>query len=215
MNCCILETLRTIRFCHVKNRFEHVAVAPIAATNFSTATEVFMSNPISLPDLPKRLASRIRAAHARLLSARCDIIHYELCIAQESTRIAEFERDPILFAKKYYRNHAVDSYPVQTTISRSRENLEFRERRFPEKKKSLEDAEKELIGVTKIVISEVIALRPSSGRIPWPKNVPSLEELRKEHAKEMRAMERENEKERIKQLAEDEENEREWEIQKK
>jgi hypothetical protein len=174
-----------------------------------------MVNSHSLPDLPKRLASKIRAVHARLLSARYDIISYELRIAQERTRISEFEKDPVLFAKKYYRNHAVDSYPVQTNISRARENLEYRERRFPEKQKCQGDAERELIDVTEIVIAEVNALRPSSGRVPWPKRVPGLDELRKAQSKEMREVEREDEKERLRQVAEDEENEREWTVQQK
>ena len=67
------------------------------------------------PQIPKRLAGKIRAAQAKVTEARYGIIHDDERNAQDSARIAEYERNPAAFARTYYGNNSDDSYPVQWT----------------------------------------------------------------------------------------------------
>lgn len=83
------------------------------------------------PEVPKRLASRIRAAQERVLQKRLAVAASEHTLRRSLERVAEYERSPEAFAARYYRGHDADSYPVQTTIARERERIEYHEDRKP------------------------------------------------------------------------------------
>ncbi|MCK7546156.1 hypothetical protein MLC59_18520 [Marinobacter bryozoorum] len=75
------------------------------------------------PLIPKRFATRIRMAQEKVTDACKNIVNDDIANAQDLDRIAEFEADSKAFARKYYGNKTADSYPVQTNISRCRENI--------------------------------------------------------------------------------------------
>ncbi|WP_186083104.1 hypothetical protein [Burkholderia gladioli] len=131
------------------------------------------------PPLPKRLASRIVAAQNKVTSARDDVIHYDRRIKACTTELAEFDADPAAYARKRYGNHGVDSYPVQTRISRQQEDLDYRMRNLPRKYDELAAAEQHLADVEDAVLRELGAMRPNTpGRVPWPAPLPSFKRHR-------------------------------------
>lgn len=130
------------------------------------------------PDLPKRLSVTIRRVQEEVTSARYSILCDEKRIEQDGARIAEFEADPAAFAAKYYGRHDVDSYPVQTNISRSREDLEYRLYMRAGRQECLQRAEAELKNVVVQVLTEVMKMRPSRGRVLWPAPLPSFDVFR-------------------------------------
>lgn len=155
------------------------------------------------PRLPKRLAARIRAAQEKVKAARYGIIHDDERIAQDAARIAEYEESPSSFASRYYGNNPYDSYPVQTNISRCRKGLERRLVRRPERIDELAEAEANLKIVEEEVLQEVNRMRPGTpGRVPWPRALRSLEELRRIEALISERAEREYQRQRAKDDAE-------------
>jgi hypothetical protein len=155
------------------------------------------------PHVPKRLASRIRAAQRRVESARIAIVSDEQRIEQDATRIAEYERSPAQFAEKHYHGLPVDSYPVQTNISRCRESLEYRTSRRSLRWIELEEAEKASKQVETEVLQELTRMRANTpGRVPWPPKLPSFADFRAQWAHEWEQMTRQFEAERAADLAE-------------
>lgn len=126
------------------------------------------------PDVPKRLASRIRAAQERVRQKRLAVAGSEHTLRRSLERVAEFERDPEAFAARYYRGHGADSYPVQTTIARERERIEYHEGRKPKRVEELYELERELQSVEEEVLREVSRMQPSKGRVPWPPALPAF-----------------------------------------
>lgn len=163
---------------------------------------------VSRPDLPKRLASRIRAAQGKVEQERHSVIGTERTIKDEQARVDEFEADPEAFARKYYRGHSVDSYPVTTTMARTRERLDYNIRRQPVRIERLAEAERNLATVEEEVLREVQAMRPSAGRVPWPAPLKPMKRFREALAEEHRRWEEQDRREReayaIKEAAEDE-----------
>lgn len=120
------------------------------------------------PDLPKRLAARVRGAQDKVLSARGRIESLEFNTVQDQARWDEFARDPEAFARKFYPGHSVDSYPVRTNTGRIREKLDDLSGKKERNRLELEEAEANLRAVEAEVLSEVERMRPSDGRVPWP-----------------------------------------------
>lgn len=157
------------------------------------------------PDVPKRLAAKLRGAYTKVTDARSSLRHYRKRIAQAEKRIAEYEADPQRFADRYYRGMAWDSYPPQTNISREREGLEYRQRRILECRDEEREAIANMRRVETDVLNEVHNMRPSSGRVPWPRGPLTKAELRAIEAEE----EREWREEDRRQREEDRQHERE------
>lgn len=130
------------------------------------------------PDIPKRLAARIRGAQEKVRQARLAIVMGEHNMVQSRRRLDEFDSDPEAFAARYYRGHGVDSYPVQTTISRERERLSYYERRIPQRIAELVELELGVERVEEEVLAEVAAMRPTKGRVPWPRRLPTFKHFR-------------------------------------
>lgn len=127
------------------------------------------------PDLPKRLASRIRGAQRAVEKARFEIWIDGDGLAQKLARIAEFEGNPVGFAERHYRGNGPDSYPVQTNIERARESVQRKINRQAPQAAALRAADGRLVAVEAEVLAEVTAMKPSPGRVPWPKPLKSIE----------------------------------------
>ncbi|MGD9615685.1 MAG: hypothetical protein AB7H90_10100 [Alphaproteobacteria bacterium] len=145
------------------------------------------------PDIPKRLAATIRRVQEKITSDRQAILIYEKRIDQHKSRIAEYESDPREFATKYYSGHGVESYPVQTNISRNHSGIEYRQSQLVLHKENLRNAEAELEQVTARMLAEVANMRPSRGRVPWPKPLPTFERFRADTLKRWEREERAHE----------------------
>lgn len=126
------------------------------------------------PEVPKRLASRIRAAQERVRQKRLAVAASEHTLRRSLERVAEYERSPEAFAARYYRGHDADSYPVQTTIARERERIEYHEDRKPKRLDELAELDRELQRVEEEVLREVSCMQPSQGRVPWPRALPAF-----------------------------------------
>ncbi len=122
----------------------------------------------SRPDLPKRLAARIRGAQSKVRNAAEDIASDRFNLKQSKARLAEYDADPQKFADKYYPRQGVDSYPVQTTISRERERYAQLADRQEARRQRLTDAEANLVVVEAEVCEQILAMRETAGRMPWP-----------------------------------------------
>ncbi|KTC62380.1 MULTISPECIES: hypothetical protein [Pseudomonas syringae group] len=130
------------------------------------------------PALPKRLESKVRTALAKVRSVRDSIVHGEIKLSEEQAVVDDFDSDPVAFAAKNYPRHDVESYPVQTHISRKRESVEYQRKRKPERWIELEEAEANLARIEAEVLAEVASMRPSAGRLPYPSPLPPFETQR-------------------------------------
>ena len=128
----------------------------------------------SRPDIPKKLAARVRSAQKRVTDLRDSLIHNQKRRLQAQAELDDFHRDPEAYAADRYGNHGVDSYPVQTRTSRLADDVAYRSSRISEIERDLPDAEAALVAVEADVLAEVLAMRPSTGRVPWPKPLPSF-----------------------------------------
>jgi len=79
---------------------------------------------VKKPEIPKRLAARIRAAQAKLREAISFYVHDESDILAIQDELRRFDENPKLRADIRYPRQDVESYPVQTRIHRERERLE-------------------------------------------------------------------------------------------
>lgn len=128
----------------------------------------------SRPDLPKKLAARVRGAQARVTDLRDSLVHNHKRRLQAQAELDVFHRDPKAYAADRYGNQGVDSYPVQTRTSRLADDVAYRSSRISEIERDLSDAEAALVAVEADVLEEVLGMRPSTGRVPWPKPLPSF-----------------------------------------
>lgn len=126
------------------------------------------------PALPKRLASKIVSAQKKVIDS-LEAIHYnDERIAQDTARVNEYQANQEAFAANHYGNNPPDSYPVQTNIARCIEGIEYRTERRSRYQRNLGDAVSTLQAVEREVQAEVRGMRPSSGRVPWPKDLPPM-----------------------------------------
>ncbi|WP_088310905.1 hypothetical protein [Novosphingobium sp. B 225] len=156
-------------------------------------------------DLPKRLAARIRAAQERVRQKRLGIVYAEKNYEQSRARVDAYEEDPIAFAARFYQNHEWDSYPVQANLATNRERNECHERRREERIKELAELESALMRTEELVLAEVTRMRPTTGRVPWPRSLPAFTKFRAQLEMEMR---REDERWRAERARDDAEFER-------
>lgn len=146
---------------------------------------------IRKPDLPKALAARIRAAQSKVREKRLAIIYGDRRIENAGDRVRLYDLSPEAYANDFYPGKHVDSYPVQTRIQRDREELAYYERRAPERIVELAEAEAHLAKVEDDVLIRVLEMRPSGGRVLWPRKLKPFETER--HAVELQ-MAREDER---------------------
>ncbi len=134
------------------------------------------------PLLPKRLFTKVKTAQAKVTAARSNILSSEKRIAQAQERIDEFYANPEAFAARYYGSHGIESYPVTTNVARNEEEIEYRTRTRERRAKALGEAEANLLIVEETVLAEVAAMRPSNGRVPWPRPLKPFDRYREEWA---------------------------------
>lgn len=138
------------------------------------------------PDLPKRLAARIRAAQERVRQKRLGIVYAEKNYEQSRARVDAYEDDPVAFAARHYHNHEWDSYPVQTNVATNRERNDYHERRRDERIRELAVLESELLRIEEQVLVEATRMRPTTGRVPWPRKIPSMKRFQEDLEAEIR-----------------------------
>lgn len=146
------------------------------------------------PEIPKRLAARIRGAQEKVRQARIAIKADEFNGRQTRSRLDEFESDPHGFASRHYGRNGADSYPVQTHIARARERMDYIESKREKRVLDLAQAEANLELVEAAVLSEVSRMKPTSGRVPWPRKLPSFANYREEVSRELAQCRREHER---------------------
>lgn len=146
------------------------------------------------PELPKRLAARIRGAQEKVRVARLAIKGDEFNGRQIRSRLDEFDTDPDGFASRHYGRNGVDSYPVQTNICRARERMDYIDSRRDRRVVDLAEAESNLELVEAAVLSEVSRMKPTAGRVPWPRRLPSFANYKDEVARELEQCRREHER---------------------
>jgi hypothetical protein len=129
---------------------------------------LFRRSHMTNPDIPKRLASKIHAAQSKLQDVCTSLSGSSFNYQQDKAELDEFEADPAGYASRRYPSHGVDSYPVQTRIGRIRETVTYNSGRFEVRKQRIVDAMEALQRVEQEVLDELAAMRPSSGRVPWP-----------------------------------------------
>lgn len=152
------------------------------------------------PDIPKRLAARIRGAQEKVRQKRISIIYSEKNYEQSSRRVAEFEINPDGFSSRYYGHHDRYSYPVQTNIVRNRERNLYHEQRRDGRIAELGDLEAQLLRIEAEVLVEVSQMRPTQSRVPWPRKLLAMKRFTDDLEKQMR---REDEQWRIERAADD------------
>jgi hypothetical protein len=135
------------------------------------------------PLVPKRLAASLRAAYYKVVAARSNVASAEAMILDRMSYLDEFHDDPARFAELYYPQVAdgPDSYPVQTRISRTREELEYKTERMPVYIQRVIDAECSMFAAEQDVLATLGGMRAdTSGRVDWPVEPRSLDEFRTE-----------------------------------
>lgn len=135
------------------------------------------------PILPKRMAARLRAVYAKVDDTRGYVAFAEAKILDCMMHLQEYEDDPAMFALLHYPSTSgVNSYPVQTNIARTRDEIERKTERIPIYVQAVVDAEQAMASA-EIEVSEALAsLRPNTpGRVAWPQDPRSLEDYRKEN----------------------------------
>lgn len=137
------------------------------------------------PELPKRLAARIRSAQERVRQKRLSIVYAEKNYEQSRARVEAYDDDPAGFAARYYRNHEWDSYPVQTNVATNRSRMEYHEQRCDERIRELAVLESELLRIEAQVLVEVTRMRPTTGRVPWPRKMPAMKRFQEDLEAEM------------------------------
>lgn len=140
------------------------------------------------PEIPKRLAARIRNAQEHVRQARLAIKADEFNGRQIRSRLDSFDRDPEAFASRHYGRHGVDSYPVQTNISRNREHLNYIDGKREQRISILAEAEANLELVEATVLAEVSRMRPTAGRVPWPRKLPNFDDYKEEVTRELQQL---------------------------
>ncbi len=130
---------------------------------------------LSRPDIPKKLAARIRGAQARVQEMRDTLVHCHKRRLQAQAELDLFHLNPEAYAAARYGNHGVDSYPVKTRTTRLVEDVDYRSRRIIEIERDLPGVLEALATVEADVLVEVQAMRPTTGRVPWPKSLPPFE----------------------------------------
>lgn len=137
------------------------------------------------PDIPKRLAARIRGAQEKVRQARFAIKTDEFNGRQIRRRLDEFNSDPQSFVSRHYGSNGVDSYPVQTNISRATSRMEYIDSKRDQRVVDLAEAEANLELVEATVLAQVSRMKPTAGRIPWPRKLPSFANYRDEVTHEL------------------------------
>lgn len=141
----------------------------------------------SRPQIPKKLAARLRSVYVKLAQSRTCIAHVEAEIIDALMHLQVYEESPELFARMYYPSvrDGVESYPVQTNTERTRGKLEHFQRRMPAYLQEVADAEAAARKADQQVLDELAAIkRDTPGRVAWPKSPQSLDELRRLKLKE-------------------------------
>lgn len=143
---------------------------------------MLLPSTLTRPELPKRMAARLRAVYAKVDDARSYVAFAEAKLLDFTMHLDEYQRDPAMFALlRYPSTSGADSYAVQTNIARTQDEIEHKTERMPIYVQAAADAEQAMASIEREVLEALAALRPNThGRVAWPKEPRSLEDYRKE-----------------------------------
>lgn len=138
------------------------------------------------PDVPKRLASRLRASYARVYSARDDIAYKEAKSRDNRLELDEYDTDPSQYAAlRYPRDADPGAYPTFTRTSRLQDSLDRRESQMSQYHEALLIAEADMARTEAEALAELQRMRSvTPGREPWPARPAALSDLRKRWERE-------------------------------
>ncbi|WP_136168624.1 hypothetical protein [Brenneria corticis] len=144
------------------------------------------NNPVKMkipkPDVPKRLAARLRASYRRVLSARDKIAYVEAKSRYILMELEDYETDPHHYAMLHYPS-APDpaDYPTVTHTLRLQVWLEDKAMKIPRYHEELLSAEQQMDETESGVLKEVQQIRANTrGRESWPASPTKLLTLRKQ-----------------------------------
>lgn len=131
------------------------------------------------PPLPKKLASKVRAAQKNVNSATKHYLHREKTIPELQAELAAWKADREGWAEKHYPGlGGPESYPVQWRVQNITDKLE---RYLQEQPSLIEEAESARVRLSHMedeVFALLASMRPSTGRVPWPNIATSVEAIR-------------------------------------
>lgn len=126
------------------------------------------------PEIPKRLAGKIRNAQSKIRMLRDNLVHTHQMLFLAESELLEFRSNPETYAADRYPGLTVDSYPIVTRTSRLAEAVMRRKARIELFENELLGLEVQLSTIEAEVLDIVKTMRDSKGRVPWPKVLPSF-----------------------------------------
>lgn len=154
------------------------------------------------PDVPKKIAAKLRAIYRKVFAARDKISYVEARSRNVLQELEEYENDPYSYAELHYPT-APDptAYPTITRTQRLREWLDDKAPKIPRYHEELLVAEEQMTAIEESVLQELQRLRPNtSGREPWPALPATLQTLRKRWEREYSKQQKEGAKYRQQRL---------------
>lgn len=154
------------------------------------------------PDVPKKIASKLRAIYRKVFAARDKISYVEARSRNILQELEEYENDPYSYAELHYPT-APDptAYPTVTRTLRLREWLYDKTPKIPRYHEELLVAEAQMIEIEALVLQELLRLRPNTpGREAWPAEPATLQTLRKQWEREYSKQQKEGAKYRQQRL---------------
>lgn len=134
------------------------------------------------PDVPKRIASKLRSIYRKVFAARDKIAYVEAKSLNILCELEEFENDPYGYAELYYPTIPDPAaYPTVTRTLRLQEWLDDKAHKVPSYHEELLLAEDMMAAIEESVLKELQQLKPNTpGRESWPVKPATLQTLRKQ-----------------------------------
>lgn len=124
------------------------------------------------PQIPKRLAAKVRKAQDTLQSCILRYIWDEKDVLELTGEIEAYQVEPDVWAEWHHPGcGGANSYPARTRIERTRFDLAKKVDRRPSVAEDLRSAELNLMLIEEEVLRTVSVMRDSPGRVPWPSPV--------------------------------------------
>lgn len=132
------------------------------------------------PDIPKKLAAKLRAAYSRVFSGRDKIAYIEAKGRDILLELEEYELDSAAYAALHYPSVPDPSaYPTVTRIERLQDWLDDKKPKTPGYHEELLAAEVLMESAEAEVLTLLRNMRPNTpGREPWPPRPATLQALR-------------------------------------
>lgn len=150
------------------------------------------------PDVPKKLAGRLRGVYLRVSRARSDIAHREAKNRDQQLALDEYEANPADYTALHSPRYPDPTdYPTVTRTDRLCDELDRAAARLEGYKQALPAAEADMVRAEAEVLAELQRLgRVTPGREPWPVRPATLPEMIKMWEREFASLRKKNAKDR-------------------